>query len=126
MTNAQTLKTKIIFLLEQLLTDQEDEITSGIEEGLYKASENVETLQDIEDGKKLLEEFKNYKPEIYLYITGGNLQGISATENMTTEIYDNDNFDASDEEQQAEMGTPEEWDEQIKNLTDKNEIIGIY
>lgn len=126
MTNAETLKANIISLLEEMLNEKEMDITSGVEEGIYDAEENKDTLAGIDLSRKMIEEFKFYQPKIYLYIEGGNLQGVSATETMHTEIYDKDNFEQSGEEEAAEMGTPDEWEAQIKALTDSQEITGIY
>lgn len=126
MTHAQKLKVNIIVLLNSLLDDQEEDITTGIEDGLYKADENVKNLQEIEDNRKLVAEFKAYQPAIYIYVSGGNTQGASATEDIIFNLYDADNYEQSDADQQEDMGSPEEWDENIKELTAKNEIIGIY
>jgi hypothetical protein len=83
MTKAETLKAQVIDLLTYLLNDKEADITSGIEEGIYQAEDNVNTLNAIEEGKQLVEQFKGYKPAIYIYVDGGNIQGASATEHLS-------------------------------------------
>lgn len=52
------LKTKIIALLEEYIDKDEQDVTSGIDESIYDAEDNVENLQAMSDARKLLEEFK--------------------------------------------------------------------
>jgi Cu/Zn superoxide dismutase len=72
------------------------------------------------------------QPEIYVYISGGNLQGISATENIHAHLFDQDNLDAEDTDTvtihngEDEYKTPEQWDAMIAEKTKAGEIIGIY
>lgn len=127
-TKAQQLKQYVIALALDLLTDQEQEIESGIEEGLYDREENKETLQRIEEQRKQIKEYENYQPAVFVFVEGGLIQGASGTENISFNLFDKDNYNAGDDQQGFidNFGTPEEWEKMIEDKTAQNEIGGIF
>lgn len=128
-TTAQELKSKIIALLRDYMTEKENEINSGIEEGIYNKEENEEILATISQHRHLVEIFENNTPEIYVFVEGGNIQGMSATEPMEVNVFDKDNLDGADDREEEFIdtyGTPDEWDDMIKLKTEANVLVGIY
>lgn len=126
MTISETLRAKMIEITKDLLDKYEEDITTGLEDGTYKEADNVETLAYIEECKKVIAEFEQDRTAIYIYVSGGLVQGASATCKMSFDVFDNDNYEQADTEEQESMGTPDEWNEDIKERTAKNEIIGIF
>jgi hypothetical protein len=124
-TKSDELKQQIIDTLTRMVDDfeftNEDEITDGKNEGIKT---------QINETRELIERFKNDIPEIYIYVEGGNIQGISANQDVAVNIFDKDNlYGVSEEEEQSfyeTFGTPEEWDEKIKSLTESKDIKGVY
>jgi hypothetical protein len=128
----QVNKAKFFEMFQSLLDSYETDITTGLEDGTYKESENVETQQFIKDCKAQLAIMQTYTPTVYAYIEGGNLQGVSATEAMEFKLFDKDNYYAEvaeveeDEVALALIETPEQWDAVIIAKTEAKEIIDIY
>lgn len=121
MTKQEILKVALIARFIDLVNEKINDIETGIEEGLYDREENAETLASLEEDLKLAEELTKAKSEIYAYISGGVLQGISATCKMGVNLFDHDNYDAGDTDT-----TPEEWEADIERMTADNEITGVY
>lgn len=129
-TNADLLKSKVLEYASDLLNRFEDDIRSGINEGIYVASENKGNLQMIKDAAQAFKQFREFTPEIYLYVKGGMIQGASANCKMGVDIYDADNLDNCTDEEEQEFielnGTAEEWDEMIKAKTAEGTLIAVY
>lgn len=125
----QRLKGKVIRTYQELLDTYEEDIETGIQEGIYIASENVQTRKFIQKCKEVLAEFTAYQPCIYVFVEGGNIQGASATEPIGFNLYDKDNLDGADDKEQEFLdtfGSPSEWDAKLKSLTKSGHIIPIY
>lgn len=126
MTTAEILKSKIIELLEGSLNEHEQDIETGVSDGIYEPETYEEYLENIAKARKLIEEFKAYKPSVWAYISGGVLQGASASESMEFNLFDQDNYEEMSEEDQEAEGTPQQWDDRIKADTAANKIVGIF
>jgi hypothetical protein len=122
-TKAEKLKAKIIAMLREYMDNDEEEKSSGVEEGIYDKEENDEYLAIIEQNKLLVDEFEQYHPSIYIYIEGGALQGASATEAMWFNLFDKDNYSKS--EPGEYFCTPDEWEKDIETKTQDGTIVGI-
>lgn len=122
-TKSELLKSSVLEIARKLLQDKENDIESGIEEGIYSAKDNIETRKFIADAKAVLSEFEKHQPAIYVMLEGGNIQGASATCDIDFNLYDKDNYKAGDLPHDL---TPEEWNEQIEALTASNNITGVY
>lgn len=118
----ETLKSRIIALLRGYIDDSYEDKRTGVDEGIYDKEENDKYFADIEEHRKLVEEFENYTPSVYVYVEGGNISGASATERITFNLFDEDNFKAGEDQ----YGTPEEWSAMIKERTEKGELVDIY
>jgi hypothetical protein len=118
-TKPEALRNRQMEIANELLRIYEEDIESGIEDGTYKASENVETRAFIAEAKQVFAEFEKFQPSIYICIEGNNVQGASANCYIDLNIYD-------DQKTDEENGTTaKEWEEQIKTLTESNEIRPI-
>lgn len=118
-TKHEKAKSRFLEIFAELLNNYEEDIESGIEDGTYEEEDNVESRAMIKEGNELLEYFKTYQPSIYGYIQGGNLQGISVSETMDADFFDQDNYDAAPREY---LRTPKQWDKDIKKKTKAKEI----
>lgn len=90
----------------------------------------MRTLQNIADAKEAFRKFAEFKPEIYIYVEGGNIQGASANCQMAVEIYDEDLIQCGPDENEQEYtesnGTPEEWSKMIDEETAKGNLTPVY
>lgn len=120
------LKKHVLEIARSFVQSFEEDIESGIEEGTYKESENVETRKQIRDAYALFDAFEASKPDVYVLVEGGKIQGVSATCSVGFEAYDPYDYTHGSEEEREYVGTPEEWEEMIKEKTDKNEIKGVF
>lgn len=127
-TICEQKKARFFELFEIFYQAFDNDINSGLEDGTYEEKDNVENLALIDEAETLLEEMKEYTPEIYLYIEGGNLQGISGTEGIAVEKFDKDDYDQSWQEDGTNNYdyTPEQWDEMITKLEAEKKIKGIH
>jgi hypothetical protein len=129
-TQYDSLKARVIELYKTLLEKFDNDIESGIDEGIYEEKENVETRALIEEATKIIEDFKKYQPVLYMYIEGGQIQGMSATENIFIIKFDHQDYLASKEpwaeNEYMEGMTPESWDTLINQKTTNGEIKAIY
>lgn len=132
-TVAEAKRARFLEIFEALLDSYEEDIESGLDEGIYEESENEETVSFIAEAREALEFQRRYRPEVYAYIEGGNLQGVSATEPVSFELFDQDNLDAAQYESSEEEdsfverhGTAEGWDEMIKTKTNAGELTAVY
>lgn len=124
-------KTYLISALIGLAVEKIEDIESGCEEGIYEDDQdNADELKHLKD---LIEQAKLYsksQPEIYIMVEGGIIQGASATESMSVNIYDIDNMNAGDSDDEKEFlenfGTPEEWDAMIKEKTENGTLTSVY
>lgn len=113
-TNQDILKTKVLAIARQLISEVENNL-------------QLLSFAEIKEAKQLLDKFENSKPAVYVFLKGGNIQGASATCEMNFELYDNDNYDSGDLDHDYRDGqTPDEWTTEINKLTSENEIKGIY
>lgn len=62
-------------------------------------------------------------PTLYIFIEGGYVHGISATEMMNVNVFDMDNYKSCPENSEY---TPEEWQQLIKEKTKSGEILPIF
>lgn len=122
-TKAESLKNRVLEIARQLLNNYEEDIESGIEDGTYEANDNIETRKLIAEAKVIFDEFEQHQPAIYICVKGGNIQGASANCEIDFNKYDVDNYEAGKD---LDEQTPDEWDEQIKALTESNEIKPVY
>lgn len=122
-TQYQDLKTRLTEIYNTLLNAFETDITPGLEDGTYEKEENTDNLALIEEAKQALTKFVEYRPEIYIYIEGGNIQGISATESIGVNIFDHDNYNADPKEYDTD---PETWDNDITSMTETKEIKSVF
>jgi hypothetical protein len=117
LTKGDELKQRVIQELTRMVNDfeftNEDDMNDGIK-------------QQINETRELIEEFKNLTPEVFIFVQGGNIQGISANTDVSINIYDMDNHYADPERYEDENGTPEEWEKMIETKTNNNEIKGVY
>lgn len=126
-TKAQLLKSSLLSSVIELASAKIEDIETGIKEGLYEDDQaNKDELKRLNYLLKEAKDFEAYEPSIYIYVEGGNIQGISGSETIDVNIYDKDNEEADDKEYHAENGTPEEWDAKIKELEKSEVIKGIY
>lgn len=65
-TKSELLKSSVLEIARKLLQDKENDIESGIEEGIYSAKDNIETRKFIADAKAVLSEFEKHQPAIYV------------------------------------------------------------
>jgi len=126
LTKSEAMKEKIAAILMSYIAKEQQDIESGIEEGIYHEADNVERLEQMAHETLLVQEFLKTPPAIYIYVEGGNIQGISATEPMEVNIYDKDNLENDEDRYIEEAGTPEAWDEMINKKTEAGEIMGIF
>lgn len=130
LTKSDLLKSRIIAGFSELLAIHKDDVESGISEGIYNANENVKTLRWIEKMEKAIDAFSKYKPTIYVYVEGGNVQGASADCGIQFEIYDKDNLEAGTTEDEKDYienhGTLQEWDNMITTLTNRRVLRPVY
>lgn len=117
-THIQHLRSSVVSNLIELADKEIEDIESGIEEGLYeKDMANMDRLDElkmmIEDAKQL----RDYVPSIFVIVEGGNIQGASATEPITFNLWDYDNHKADPDEYEKNNGTEEQWNRNIANLT---------
>lgn len=122
-TKYELLKSRLTEIYKAMLEDFENDIESGIEEGIYEEKDNVENRALIQEAKQVMEEFIQYKPAIYMYIEGHHIQGISATEGISINKFDTYDYDVAPDEQEM---SPGEWEQMIKVQTDNHEIRAIY
>jgi hypothetical protein len=122
-TKFENLKNRFIEIYSTLLESYENDIENGIEEGIYKAEDNTETRAFIAEAKKVKEDFEKYSPSIYIYIEGGLIQGVSATEDISINKFDKDDWDLDEESQEM---TPDQWEEMIQEKENNLEIKGVY
>lgn len=127
-TKSQKLRDDIIATMEELLDKVEQEIVSGIEDGMYEEEENEEPLKRIAQSRRLLDKFKKDIPSIYIFVEGGNIQGISNNQPMSINIFDKDNYEAalSDKDAGPYPYTLGEWDEMISKRTKAGELRPAY
>lgn len=121
-TNYENLKAQLIDICNKLLTEYENDIETGIKEGIYDAEDNEDNRKFIKDAHKVIGEFTQYEPAIYIYIEGYNIQGISGTEKISVNKLDTEDCRTVPEEQEM---TPEEWDKMITEKTNNKEIKPI-
>jgi hypothetical protein len=124
-TQYDTLKENLIVAFTTLLSDFENDIESGINEGIYLEKDNVDNRVFIKNAKMILSDFKQYCPRVYMYTEGGQIQGMSATENVVMLKFDDDDYKASTEPYLDGM-TPETWDTMITGRTLSGEIKPVY
>lgn len=124
-TRYDELKTNLISLFTKLLAGFEDDIESGIAEGIYVAEENVHNRLQIKEAKEIIKEFQQYCPVIYMYVDGGQIQGMSATENIAILKFDQQDYDASTEPYMDGL-TPASWQELINEKTNNRQVKSIY
>jgi hypothetical protein len=130
-SKSEVLKNRLIEIAKQLLTDYEEDIESGIEDGTYKAAENVEVRAFIKDATEVIADFEKETIEVLVYVSGGQIQGASATLPLSFKVFDKDNFDGCETAEQKKefietFGTPDEWDSMIKDRTEKKELISVF
>lgn len=87
-TRYDELKANLISTFTALLIGYENDIESGIKEGIYVAEENIENRLLIKQSIEMIKEFQQYCPVIYMYVDGGQIQGMSATENIVILKFD--------------------------------------
>lgn len=125
-TKGELISDNLLEVAKELLRHYEEDIASGLEDGTYDKEDNVETLAFIAKAEKTIKDFEEYQPAIYLYVEGGNIQGASATESLSFNLFDKDNLYGVDEEEEKKFietfGTPDQWDEMIKQKTADNDI----
>lgn len=123
-------KEQIIDLLRRYIDNAEEEILTGISDGIYSKKDNKENLAAFKEQRKFISYFEQWVPSIYVYVEGGNIQGASATANINFNLYDIDNLHGCDEQEQKEFyknfGTPEQWDAMIKRRTETGELVPVY
>ncbi|WP_143197610.1 hypothetical protein [Chitinophaga niabensis] len=119
------MKTRLIETYKVLLSEFENDIKSGIEEGIYDNNENEKNVKFIQEAKNVINEFCSYYPAIFIYIEGGNIQGASASEGIQLNKFDLDDYKvlSNDEEQEY---TPESWGQLISEMSNSGEIRSIY
>lgn len=124
----ETLKSRIIALLRGYIDASYEDKRTGVDEGIYDKKESKKYFADIEEHRKLVEEFENYKPSVYVYVEGGNIQGASGTEHINFNLFDKDNYMAGEDQDEfvKNYGTPKQWDAMIKKRTKKGELVDIY
>jgi len=130
MTKFDNLFESVLTNFERMILEKKSDIVTGIEEGIYKDNaENKETLAHLQEMEKQAKHLREYKPEVLIYVRGGTVQTVHASETMTLTIYDQDNLDESDDIEaeifEQEYGTPEQWEEVIKVKEKHNEITEL-
>lgn len=83
-----------------------------------------EALMTSPEDLAVLSEFKGYTPELYVYIEGDNIQGISATEDVNVSVFDEGAYETAVTFNSVEM-TPEQWDAMIEENTKAGHIKAI-
>lgn len=127
LTNNEKLNVAMLVMAKKLLKHYENDIESGIEDGIYDEDDNKETRAFIKRCKETFKEFSKQRECIFIHISGGNLQSIGATCEMDVEVFDLDNYDATDNKKDYRNGqTPEQWDKMIKKLKNKGEIKPVW
>ena len=124
-TKYESLKARLIKICQTLLEAFENDIESGIADGIYEKKDNRGNRKLIKEAKELIRDFSQYWPSIYMYVEGGQIQGISGTENIIVLKFDQEDFDASTGPYMDGM-TPESWDEMINEKTANKDIKAIY
>lgn len=124
-TIAAAKRARFLELFDGLLSSYREDIETGIESSLYDPNENIETQAFIKECEDALAEQKEYRPAIYVYVEGGNVQGMSGTELIDVNLYDKDNADV-DQEYIDNNGTSNQWNEKIDTMTQFGEITDIY
>ena len=126
-TKATKLRSKVIKLFHVFLNTYAEDIESGIEEGIYKASENVESRALIAEARETIAEFEAYAPAVYVRVQGGLVQGASATEVIAFNILDADKSDLADDNEVSEKDDEiKAWDAMIEEGTKNGDIIGVF
>lgn len=127
-TKHDQLRARLLEITEQLLTDYENDIESGIEDGTYEEAENVDTRAFIAEAKDVIERSKNDLIEVLVFVEGGAIQGASATHSMEFTLFDKDNYNAGEDQQQFVeiFGTPAQWNNLIKERTERQDITPIF
>lgn len=120
-TKGDILKEKIIAAIEELLTDAETDLKTGLDEGIYDDDTPKAYHNEL---RNLIAEFKEFTPKIYALIEGGNFQGASANCRAAIEVYDKDHA-KSELEYRINNGTPEDWEKSIKEKLNNNTIKPI-
>lgn len=124
-THYDRLKSRLIKIYNTLHAAFEEDIESGIDDKIYEAKENIDNRNLIEEAKKVIEEFCRYQPAIYMYVEEGQVQGMSATENVIVFKFDEQDYNAT-EGLYMDGLTPETWDQMIKEKTKSGEIKPIF
>lgn len=127
-TRHDQLKARLLEIAEQLLTDYENDIESGISDGTYEEAENIDTRKFIAEAKEVIEQSKNEVIEVLVFVEGGMIQGASATNSMEFTVFDKDNYNAGEDQQKFIdiFGTPDQWDKLIKDRTEAQDITPIF
>lgn len=125
-TNHESVLSRIIKMAIELANDQIQDIESGEDEGVYDDPDNKDTVKGLNDFIEMCEKYEKEPPSIYIFVDGGNIQGISGSESMSVNIYDMDNRYADPDRYDKENGTPEEWEKMINDKTEAKEIKPIY
>jgi hypothetical protein len=124
-TKYEEFKFRLIEIFNTLLNEYESDIESGINEGIYDVDDNKRNRTFIEEARKIIGDFSAYVPAIYIYIEGCNIQGISATECISFNKFDMDDYNALIDD--ANEGyTPDSWDKMITEQSNTGEIRPIY
>lgn len=126
-TKHDQLRTRLLEISDQLLSDYENDIESGIEDGTYEEKENIETRAFIAEAKEVIEQSKNEVIEVLVFVEGGAIQGASATHSLEFTLFDIDNYKAGDQKEFVEIfGTPEQWNQLIKTRTEAQDITPVF
>lgn len=122
-TKYENLKFRLTEIYNTLLEAFENDIESGIDDGIYNEADNKDNRALIKEAKHVIEAFSNYTPAIYFTVEGHQIQGFSATEGISINKFDDYDYKNAPEEQEM---TPEAWEQMIKEQTNNLEIRWIF
>lgn len=114
------MKKKVLETLKALLVKMDEDQRTGFEEGIY------ETEQSEEAGnlRQLISDYETDRPDIYLLVKGGLIQGASATEKICVNVYDLD-CPENDPEYVKNNGTIEEWNNKIWDGMEDGSLVKV-
>ncbi len=129
-TKSDRLKEQIIRITRELLVALKEDIETGIQDGLYDKTHNRWRLKRIAKAEQAIDAFEAFVPSLYIYVEGGNIQGITAEASVGVSVFYMANYRSGTTAEQAEFvesfGTQEEWDKMIAARTSIRELKSVY
>ncbi len=124
MTKYDELNNRVIALAKELLKEKMEDYESGVAEGIY--DKDPEQENRYKENHELVEKYESIRPEVYILVEGGLVQGVSSNCRMAVDVYDVDQANDPDGAEYVEVkGTPLKWDQMINEMTDSKEIIPV-